>query len=86
MSDAHLSKRLVYSDAGIAAIAQAWLDGHSQKEIATRVFGYKTASIISVRMVMFVNKFADPLRGYLEPSKQWVPAAIANYLASRSNA
>lgn len=81
MSDAPLSKRLVYTDAGIAAIAQAWLDGHRQKEIA-RAFGYPNGLVISIQIRAFVQKFRGLELCYGD--RQRARAAIANYIANRS--
>ena len=51
-----LSRRLLKTNAARAAIAQAWVDGVTQKDIA-KAFGYKNSTSINVAVMKLIRTF-----------------------------
>jgi hypothetical protein len=91
-----IPREVLRTDAGRAAVTQAWIDGYPQKRIARECFGYSGPAPITVVISEFISTYApdeweagseqrltkmQPPFG--EPRRRIAPLAIARFIAAR---
>lgn len=83
-----LPRRLLHTDAGRAAAAQAWVDGTKQRDIA-RAFGFRKAVSVSVAVLELVETYVPESGqgGYWpwgDDRRPLAALAVQRYLRSRA--